>query len=67
MKKPEKRMSRQEMCEVLEAIARDPDSYPSSRVSAIRLLHELAPLRDSGQFDDLYDEVALRRSGKHPR
>jgi hypothetical protein len=36
MKKPEKRMSRQEMREVLEEIARDPDSYPSSRVSAIR-------------------------------
>ena len=50
------------MCEVLEEIARDPDAYPSSRVSAIRLLHELAPLEAGSQFDDLYDEVALRRS-----
>ena len=55
------------MCEVLEEIARDPDSYPSSRVSAIRLLHELAPPPDSSPFDDLYDEVALRRSGKRSR
>jgi hypothetical protein len=53
MKKPEKRMSRQEMAEVLEEIARDPDAYPSSRVSAIRLLQELAPPQDSSQFDDL--------------
>jgi hypothetical protein len=67
MKKPEKRMSRQEMCGILEEIARDPDAYPSSRVSAIRLLQELAPLPDSSQFDDLHDEVALRRSGNRSR
>jgi hypothetical protein len=60
-------MSRQEMCGILEEIARDPDSYPSSRVSAIRLLHELAPLPDSPQFSDLYGEVALRRSGRRSR
>jgi hypothetical protein len=66
MKKPEKRMSRQEMCEVLEEIARNPDSYPSSRVSAIRLLHELAPPEASSPFADL-DEVGLRRSGRHSR
>jgi hypothetical protein len=60
MKKPEKRMSRQEMCEVLEEIARNPDSY------AIRLLHELAPPEASSPFADL-DEVGLRRSGRHSR
>jgi hypothetical protein len=49
-----------------EEIARDPDSYPSSRVSAIRLLHELAPLEADSQFDDLH-EVRLRRSGNRSR
>ena len=64
--KPEKRMSRQEMCEVLEEIARGPDAYPSARVSAIRLLQELAPAQASSQFDDLH-EVRLRRSGNRSR
>jgi hypothetical protein len=67
MKKPEKIMSRQEMRGILEEIARDPDSYPSSRVSAIRLLNELGPLADSSQVDDLYDAVPLRRSGRRSR
>jgi hypothetical protein len=67
MKKPEKIMSRQEMRGILEEIARDPDSYPSSRVSAIRLLNELGPLPDSSQVDDLYDAVPLRRSGRRSR
>jgi hypothetical protein len=66
MKKPEKRMSRQEMCEVLEEIARNPDAYPSARVSAIRLLQELAPPEVDSQFDDLY-EVRQRRSGDRSR
>jgi hypothetical protein len=67
MKKPEKIMSRQEMRGILEEIARDPDSYPSSRVSAIRLLNELGPLPDSSQVDDLHDAVPLRRSGRRSR
>ena len=67
MKKPEKIMGRQEMAAVLEEIARDPDAYPSARVSAIRLLNEFGPLETSAPFDDLYDEVALRRSGKRSR
>jgi hypothetical protein len=66
MKKLEKIMSREEMAEVLEEIARDPDAYPSARVSAIRLLHELAPLEASSQFDDLH-AVRLRRSGNRSR
>jgi hypothetical protein len=56
-------MSRQEMCEVLSEIARDPDSYPSSRVSAIRLLNELGPRETDGGFEPLH-AVELRRSGK---
>jgi hypothetical protein len=35
--------------------------------SRSRMSGELAPLLDSSQFDDLHDEVALRRSGKRPR
>jgi hypothetical protein len=66
MKKPEKIMSRQEMAEVLEEIARDPDAYPSSRVSAIRLLNELGPLETDGGFEPLY-AVEPRRSGRRLR
>jgi hypothetical protein len=54
------------MCEVLEEIARDPDAYPSARVSAIRLLQEIAPKVDSSQFDDLH-AVPPRRSGNRSR
>jgi len=31
------------------------------------LLQEIAPKVDSSQFDDLYDAVALRRSGRRSR
>jgi hypothetical protein len=59
-------MSREEMCEVLTEIARNPDSYPSSRVSAIRLLNELDPLETDGGFEPLH-AVELRRSGNRSR
>jgi hypothetical protein len=66
MRNPEKIMSRQEMAELLEEIARDPEAYPSAPVSAIRLLHELASPEAGSQFDDLH-EVRLRRSGRGSR
>jgi hypothetical protein len=59
-------MSRQEMCGILEEIARDPDAYPSARVSAIRLLQEIAPKVESSAVDDLH-KVRLRRSGNRSR
>jgi hypothetical protein len=67
MKKPEKIMSRQEMAEVLEEIARDDAAYPSARVSAIRALLEIAPAEPiSSQFSHLH-EVELRRSANRSR
>jgi hypothetical protein len=51
---------------MLEEIARNPDAYPSARVSAIRLLQELAPPEVDSQFDDLY-EFRQRRSGDRVR
>ena len=59
-------MSRQERCEVLKDIARDPDSYPSSRVSASRLLSELDPLETEGGFEPT-TVLELRRSGNRSR
>jgi hypothetical protein len=65
MKSPEKMMSRQEMAAVLEEIARDPNAYPSARVSAIRLLNELGPQENDSSFRDLY-AVGSKRQGRRP-
>jgi hypothetical protein len=46
----------QEMIQILEEIARNPDSYPSARISAIRALLELEK-RDPALFDELEDLI----------
>ena len=52
-------MEQEEMIPILEEIARNPDSYPSARISAIRALLELEEKRDSapGRFDELEDLI----------
>jgi len=57
-------MDRNEMREIAEGIARDPRSYPSARVSALRFVKELEESRDEddvgANFADL-DELAPKR------
>jgi hypothetical protein len=55
-------MSPDEQIEILESIIKDPKSYPSARVSAIRLLREIQAEEPNtpSAFDDL-DELAPRR------
>ena len=60
-------LSRDEMIEILEGIARDPNAYPNARITAIRTLREMADDEDdlAQPDDDLYpDELAARRKGK---
>ncbi len=58
-------MTHEEMIAILEEIARDPDAYPSSRVTAIRTLWEWRRAESEEEpnpFDDLYaDEFTARR------
>lgn len=53
------------MIEILEGIARDPDAYPSARVSALRELKRISdaePEQERSAFDALdTDELAARR------
>jgi hypothetical protein len=55
-------MTRDEMVEILEGIARDEDVPATARVTAIRTLREFDQRREppSGTFADL-DELAPRR------
>ena len=55
-------MTRDEMVEILEGIARDEDVPATARVTAIRTLREFdqPPRPPSGTFADL-DELAPRR------
>jgi hypothetical protein len=50
-------MEQQEMIQILEEISRNPDSYPSARISAIRALLELEKKRDPALFDELEDLI----------
>ena len=59
-------MTDEEMIAILEEIARDPDAYPTSRVTAIRTLHEwrraAEPEEEPSPCDELYgDELTARR------
>jgi hypothetical protein len=58
-------MTAEEMIAILEGIARDPDAYPTSRVTAIRTLWEwrrAEPEEEPSPFDDLYaDEFTARK------
>ncbi len=58
-------MTDEEMIAVLEEIIRDPEAYPTSRVTAIRTLWEwrrAEPEEEPNPFDDLYgDEFTARR------
>jgi hypothetical protein len=59
-------MDRNQMREIAEAIARDPKSYPSARVSALRFLRELddeSAIQSHDEFAEL-DELAPRRRNK---
>jgi hypothetical protein len=54
-------MTRDEMIEILEGIARDPNAYPNARITAIRTLRQMADAEDYAvqTEDDLYpDELA---------
>ena len=58
-------MTRDEMIEILEAIARDPNAYPNARITAIRTLHAWGDDEDDlvQPEDDLYpDQLAARRN-----
>ncbi len=65
MKETATKMTDEEMIAVLEEIARDPNAYPSSRVTAIRTLWEwrhAEPEEGPSPFDELYaDEFTARR------
>jgi hypothetical protein len=58
-------MTRAEMIEILESIARDEDVNATAKCTAIRTLNELAPDTHTGAFDDL-DELAPRRRRLKP-
>ena len=61
----DKPLSRDEMIEILEEIARDPDAYPSARITAIRTLRAWADDEENliQPDDDLYpDQLAARRN-----
>jgi hypothetical protein len=60
-------MDRAEMIQILEEIIRDENTNPTARVTAIRALREIPPPEPASEFDGLYDEVALRRSGRRSR
>jgi hypothetical protein len=56
-------MDREEMQLIAEQIARNPESYPSSRITALRFLREIDAAREEdakSAFDEL-DELAPRR------
>ena len=57
-------MTKDEAIEILEGIAKDPDAYPTSRVTAIRPPLEMTKSRSRSRsiFADL-DTVPVRRSG----
>ena len=58
-------MRREEAIEILEEIARDPDCYPTSRVTAIRTLLELDKEREPEPSDfAALDAVPLKRIKK---
>jgi len=59
-------MDREEMIEILEGIARDPDVNATARCTAIRTLLEIpVPPAYDNEFADLYpDEFTLRRKGR---
>ena len=58
-------MTDEEMIAILKGIARDPDAYPTSRVTAIRTPWEwrhAEPGEDPSPFDELYaDEFTPRK------
>jgi hypothetical protein len=57
-------MERSEMRSIAEGIARDPKSYPSARVSALRFVKELEESKDEDDADSSFadlDELAPRR------
>jgi hypothetical protein len=60
-------MNRDEMLKIAEGIARDPKSYPSARVSALRFVKELGETRHeddvASSFADL-DELSPRRRNR---
>ena len=60
-------MMREEAIEILEEIARDPDCYPTSRVTAIRTLLELDKEREPepSDFADLDAVPLVRRRGRY--
>lgn len=56
-KPPEKRMTPEEIRARLEEIARNPKSYPTAGISAIRALLELEKKRPAPEPDDLFAEL----------
>ena len=61
-------MTDEEMIAILEEIARDPDAYPTSRVTAIRTLWEwrrVEPEEEPNPFDDLYGDEFTAHRRKH--
>jgi hypothetical protein len=50
-------MQTDEMIEILEAIVRDPDTPATARITGIRTLNQIAPLRDSEDEDDIFAEL----------
>ena len=60
-------MKRTEMRAIAEDIARDPKSYPSARVSALRFVKELAESEDEDDADSSFadlDELAPKRRSR---
>jgi hypothetical protein len=64
VKKERTPMEHDEMIEILEEIARNPKSYPSARISAIRALLELEKHQEPepSLFDELEEALPLRNN-----
>jgi hypothetical protein len=59
-------MDQDEMVAIAEGIARDPRSYPSARMSALRFLKELDDIGDEDVRDEFaeLDELAPKRRAR---